>query len=344
MRTSSKYYSAAFLSSFVKNKDLMDNLMDPDMIDNTDQYVHQYVTCAINDYNINVFNKNKFDCINSLYQYFNEQKAIQNTQYPSIQSKLFDNIDRKSYQNIFDNANIRDKAILMQYKDKKCHTWLHARKNEININNIQFDISMRRRLRLPLQFGNSQCMSCMQHMNNNYGDHAIICATHGHLKNRHNKIAILIANVAREAGYVVETEQKIDIGSTQIPADVLIKNINGCNIAIDVSIVACTNPTYLPLSTTKIRHAATIAFNNKINKYKNYDFESHNTIFKPFILEEFGAMHFEAKKLWNNLCDVIARRTDQKPEYVKFLKGKILNGNLNRIEVEVEVEACLYVN
>ena len=157
---------------------------------------------------------------------------------------------------------------------------------------------MFRRMRIPLWQGKKRCRRCNELMSDNFGDHAIICSKGGKPTKRHNFVRDMIAKMIKAAGYVVETEKKLDEKSGLIPSDICVTDWNGGrNLALDVSIVSCTNKSVVANACTKLHYAGKEAYKRKLLKYKDYDFDSHNTDFVPLIFEEFGAMPPETRKL-----------------------------------------------
>ena len=72
-----------------------------------------------------------------------------------------------------------------------------------------------------------------------------------------------------------------------------------------------------------------MAFINKLKKYDKFTFKN-DIVFKPFVMEEFGAVHKEGMDIFNRLCMFIATRQDRDLTEVKFHYSKLLSSSIKR--------------
>ena len=94
--------------------------------------------------------------------------------------------------------------------------------------------------------------------------------------------------------------------------------------AVDVQVTSSLRPTILNRTEKEPLYAAGLAYNKKIQKYAKVQFH-RDVVFKPFIVEEFGALHKDARNIFDRLCAYIATRKDQSICDVKHYYGKRLS-------------------
>ena len=59
-----------------------------------------------------------------------------------------------------------------------------------------------------------------------------------------------------------------------------------------------------------------------------YDFDKYITTFVPFIIEDFGALHNEAKQIWDKLCEMAAARTNTSRSQYRLFQSKLFSSNI----------------
>ena len=227
------------------------------------------------------------------------------------------------------NQSKRNRAVIQQYKDKKCHYWPLVKPCEVEFTNAEYHIAMLRRFLAPVHTLNTPYYGCRSTQNvDPYGDHAIICPSGSSTKRRHNKIQHTLFLMGRRAGHDMDKEVSCVHHSAKVPADLFYHNYNnGKHLAVDVSFVSCTNSSHINESFEEQGIAATSKLKKKFNKYKNETFYL-NVEFAPFIIEEFGLLHPTAREIFNELCTRIAFRHNQPIEQVKFKWGRIINAQI----------------
>jgi hypothetical protein len=106
------------------------------------------------------------------------------------------------------------------------------------------------RLGIHIFNGNSTCPTCGQN-NDEFGDHAILCATDGERIARHDRLRDAIFEAAASAALEPEREcRDLFPNSTERPADVYLKSwVRGRDAALDVTITS-------PLQKSQVRREA----------------------------------------------------------------------------------------
>ena len=143
---------------------------------------------------------------------------------------------------------------------------------------------------------------------------------------------MILVGMGRTAGLVTKLEQNptTTITSNIKPADVLFENYdNGQHLAIDVTIVSPFRSGVTSGAASQFFHTGDIAYVDKLKKYEKHMFKP-DVLFKPFVLEEFGAVHTEGMKIFNRLCGFIAIRQDRELTEVKFHYSKLLSSSIQR--------------
>ena len=89
----------------------------------------------------------------------------------------------------------------------------------------------------------------------------------------------------------------------------------------------------------KMGYAAEQDYKGKLRKYSKSKFDKH-TLFKPFIMEEFGLMEKESKLIFDHLCDVISNRNNKPADRVKFYYSKRFSIALQRTSSQMVIDRC----
>ena len=328
MRDPKIYTCASYLSSLVKNDDMVSKLLSNEAIQQTNPFIDSHMQQALDQYNQNVHVDDQFESLTKFREWFIGKQAEHPTGRPSIQSKLYHNIDKSRLTHLTNQLTDRHQAILLQFKDNMATKWIQTRYHIRRLSNTQFCIAILRHLAVPIARDGGLCSSCNQVLDP-YGDHALMCSSKRGIKQYHNYIQHSIYQLAKAAGCDVALEYKLNHNNQQIPADIFIKNWDGPNhLAIDISCVSATSITNQKYSSTTRYYAANKAYQNKNRKYRNYDFDTYITTFVPFIIEDFGAMHPEAKKIWDKLCEMAAARTNTSRSQYRLFQSKLFSSNI----------------
>ena len=103
---------------------------------------------------------------------------------------------------------------------------------------------------------------------------------------------MLLVGMGRSAGFI----------------DVWFENYStGQHLAIDVTIVSPFRSGVTLGAASKFFYTGDMAYVEKLKKYNTIIFKQ-DTIFKPFVMEEFGAVHKEGMEIFNRLCTFIVTR------------------------------------
>ena len=133
------------------------------------------------------------------------KQAEHPTGRPSIQSKLYHNIDQYRLEQITNNINDRHKAILLQFKDNMATKWIQTRYHIRRLSNTQFCIAILRHFAVPLIRDGGLCSSC-NHVLDPYVDHALMCSSKRGIKQYHNYIQHSIYQLAKGKVFPEGTE------------------------------------------------------------------------------------------------------------------------------------------
>ena len=170
------------------------------------------------------------------------------------------------------------------------------------------------RLVAPIYPSAGPCPACKKD-SDRYGDHAIVCGSHGERIARHNKLRDAIYSVAASSNLAPRKEENALLpGTSARPADVLIPNwTGGRDTALDVTVVS-------PLLTERVDnaistpgHTLVIAFNDKCRDYLQAC-EREGLSFIPLPVETLGGWHKKAVEQLRKLARAQARCTGKEEE------------------------------
>ena len=144
---------------------------------------------ALDTYNKSVNIQHSFHNLDSFINWFTVLKNEHPTGRPSIQSKLYANIDEYRWKLLFESSADRHRALLLQLKDSIIITtkWLQTRYHQISLSNIQYYYLILRHFGIPISRNKCRCSDCNSVLDP-YGDHALICTRNQGIKAHHNKI------------------------------------------------------------------------------------------------------------------------------------------------------------
>ena len=148
-----------------------------------------------------------------------------------------------------------------------------------------------------------------------FGDHAIICGSHGERIARHNQLRDAIYQVAASSNLAPRKEENALLpGTSARPADVLIPHWSGGrDTALDVTVVSPLLTDRVDQSVTTPGHTLTVAFNNKCRHYLAAC-EAEGISFIPLPVETLGAWHKQAAEQLRKLARAQARSTGREEE------------------------------
>ena len=200
------------------------------------------------------------------------------------------------------------------------------------LDNRRIRIIMQRKLGLDFFNTDVQCTKCQSMVRPN-GDHAMTCITGKGRINRHDVIAKYIGSLCNYVGIKYKMEKRNMIpGTLKKPADILLYNFDdGKDLAIDVGISYILkesipqNQYNTPLSSANQMYKEKIEIFEKIIKKKgnkNTETLPINFTHIPFVLEEFGGVHPEAKEIMQQFANIIAGRMELNQN---FVLQKIMN-------------------
>ena len=210
---------------------------------------------------------------------------------------------------------------------------LHIRPQELRY-------SVLYRLGAPIFPSNGPCPACKKE-SDKYGDHAIVCGSHGERIARHNQLRDAIYQVAASSNLAIRKEENALLpGTSARPADVFIPSwTGGRDTALDVTVVSPLLADRLDNSITTPGHTLVVAFNDKCRDYLEAC-EREGMAFIPLPVETLGGWHKKAVEQLRKLARAQARSTGKgEDEAIRHLFQRLgvllVKGNaallLNRI-------------
>ena len=210
---------------------------------------------------------------------------------------------------------------------------LHVRPQE-------FRFSVLYRLGAPIYPSAGLCPACKKD-SDRYGDHAIVCGSHGERIARHNQLRDAIYQVAASSNLAPRKEENALLpGTSARPADILIPHwTGGRDTALDVTVVSPLLIDRLDLSISAPGHTLEVAFNEKCRDYLEAC-EREGITFIPLPVESLGGWHKRAVDQLRKLAKAQARSTGkEEDESIRHLFQRLgvllVKGNaallLNRI-------------
>lgn len=152
------------------------------------------------------------------------------------------------------------------------------------------------RLAVPLFPEGSLCPSCNVHRMDQWGDHAVHCASEVGVKFRHNLVRDILVDICSKAGIMVRKEAPLgflsEVGRELRPADVLLFNwFQGKDACLDVTRVS----PFAGIGATSWAPVAALsnAVEKKRKKYAS-KCEDNGYKFVPFAFSTFGELEVEA--------------------------------------------------
>jgi hypothetical protein len=138
----------------------------------------------------------------------------------------------------------------------------------LHIRPQEFRYSVLYRLGAPVFPSSGPCPACRK-PSDNFGDHAIVCGSHGERIARHNHLRDHFYQVAASCNLAPRKEENALLPDTNArPADVLIPHwTEGRDTALDVTVVSPLLTDRLANSVSTPGHTLTCAFNDKCRDY-----------------------------------------------------------------------------
>ena len=237
----------------------------------------------------------------------------------------------------------RDKARLASLGLPHAGDWLNVTPSPIlglHVRPQEFRYSVLYRLGAPVYSSAGLCPACRKD-SDKYGDHAIVCGSHGERIARHNQLRDAIYQVAASSNLAPRKEENALLpGTSARPADVLIPHwTGGRDTALDVTVVSPLLTDRLDNSITTPGYTLEEAFNNKCRDYLEAC-EREGLSFIPLPVETLGGWHKRAVDQLRKLAKAQARTTGkEEDESIRHLFQRLgvllVKGNaaliLNRI-------------
>ena len=227
-------------------------------------------------------------------------------------------IDKKLKLSLIQSLTLqRDKARLASLGLAHAGDWLNVIPSPIlglHVRPQEFRYFVLYRLGAPVYPPNGPCPACTK-PSDMFGDHAIICGSHGERIARHNQLRDAIYQVAASSNLAPRKEENALLpGTSARPADVLIPHWSGGrDTALEVTVVSPLLTDMVDQSVTTPCHTLTVAFNNKCRDYLAAC-EAGGISFIPLPVETLGAWHKQAAEQLRKLARAQARSTGREEE------------------------------
>ena len=211
----------------------------------------------------------------------------------------------------------RDKARLASLGLEHAGAWLNVIPSPIlglHVRPQEFRYSVLYRLGAPIYPSIGPCPACKKE-SDRYGDHAIVCGSHGERIARHNQLRDAIYQVAASSNLAPRKEENALLpGTSARPADVLIPSwTGGRDTALDVTVVSPLLTERVDLSITTPGHTLKVAFNDKCRDYQEAC-EREGITFIPLPVETLGGWHKKAVEQLKKIARAQARNTGKEEE------------------------------
>ena len=237
----------------------------------------------------------------------------------------------------------RDKTRLISLSLPHAGDWINVIPSAtlgLHVRPQEFRYSVLYRLGAPVYPSSGPCPAC-QKPSDRFGDHAIVCGSHGERIARHHHLRDALYQAAVSANLAPRKEEQALLpGTNARPADVFIpKWTHGRDTALDVTVVSPLLDDRVVQSGTTPGHTLNLAFNEKCRAY-HQACESAGVTFLPLPVETLGGWHAAAVDQIRKLARAGARNMGkEEDEAVKHLFQKLsvllVKGNadllLNRI-------------
>ena len=224
---------------------------------------------------------------------------------PEMTQKMISfEIDKKLKISLEQSLTIkRDKARLASLGLAHAGDWLNVIPSPVlglHVRPQEFRYSVLYRLGAPIYTTDGACPACRKD-SDRFGDHALVCGSHGERIARHNQLRDAIYSVAASSNLAPRKEENALLpGTSARPADVFIPHwTGGRDTALDVTVVSPLLTDRLDNSISTPGHTLTVAFNEKCRDYLE-PCEREGLSFIPLPVETLGGWHDKA-------CDQIKK-------------------------------------
>jgi len=245
------------------------------------------------------------------------------------QRDLSELIDEHTFRTLCDGASIADKARLMAVSAPHAGAWLDARPTpELKRSNIAFTTMTVVWLGETFEIdATHKCSCCFKRDFDARAHHALLCDRGGDRSVRHDRMRDGLERIAQEAMVlpIREPPHLVSTSRKSRPADVLIRNLNGDQVAVDVTVWTPFAQEIQPLAATNRLAAAGAGEASKRSKW------AHLTLkFTAFAIESTGGIGKEAQKLLDALFKRIADRHKRHKSVVAMHYYQVLSVALQR--------------
>ena len=281
LRSASSHATAAYLSSLVQTKPMVDSILKafPHRHDlDLPLTVFRTAAGAINSSALAALSIDSGDF---------SQKHLSHLIDTNLQSSLF-----QESEAIGDR---RFAARLHSLTLPQAGAFLNAIPNPtfgLSILPENFRISLQYRLGLPVYSHPHQCPACGKD-SDVFGDHTITCSTEYERIHRHDTVRDAIFETARHAGLSPVKEARLVANSQTRPGDIFLPNWRGRQTAFDVAVTSPLGQSILPRSATKAGAALDAMKTSKLNKHFRAC-QSNGVFFVPLVVETLGGWDSDA--------------------------------------------------
>ncbi len=173
-------------------------------------------------------------------------------------------------------------------------------------------------------------------------DHAGLCKTGKGIIASHNRIVNYIGKLCEHANVVCQIEKRNLVWNSQKrPADALLYSFrNGQDVAVDVGIASNLKESVSDSKKFSKLAPANQYYREKMNAFNKYTQRNpqhglQNFQYVPFIVEQFGGIHPEAKNILAELANLIASRKGTDPK-------KTLNSIIKKLSTILQHFPLMY--
>ena len=227
------------------------------------------------------------------------------------------NLQSTLLKDVQDLGDKRSSARLLSLTLPQAGAFLNAIPNPtfgLSILPENFRVSILYRLGLPVYNSPHPCPACGKD-SDIYGDHTITCASEFERIHRHDTIRDAIFDSARHAGLSPVKEARVIANSLSRPGDIFLPNWRGKQTAFDVAVTSPLSKTALPHSHKTPGAALSMMKSHKLSKHSR-PCQVNGVAFIPLVVETLGGWDNDAIFHLRAIAKQSASRSPSQAEFV----------------------------
>ena len=317
--------SAAYISSYSSNLTILSNLVSP----------------ALYDYGLDKFDKYYKKNIYTFNSYILDEKDLVKPSNNDLhQSKLNQLFYKNLYRQILENAPPRSKVLLRTMQSKLANAWLYV-VNDFDgfmISNKGINLLYQTRLHVPIlpRHSHYKCNTCNKPFDK-YLDHCNSCNNNYLINTKHDRFAYhfneLIFKRLRLRTEIEQRSATQSFHDKRRPGDVMIIDNHERKSYVDFGFTYPIKTRSIGYAQSQSGYEGNIYYNHKRNHYKDLIRRGENI--EIFVMEYYGLLHQNAKKLYTGWMRKLSGIMDGRIEFLKFKINKRLSSLISLYNSEI---------